>query len=147
MPGAADEASLATAPTAPERCDATAMLRVMPRVLLVDDDPAMLRLLEVNFRLDGFQISTATHGEEAIAAIRSSPPDVVVLDLMLPGIDGLEVHRRMREDPALAPIPVVFLTGRSVEDTEPPQGSSFVAKPFDPAALVELVRARAGTAS
>ena len=114
----------------------------MPRVLLVDDDPAMLRLLEVNFRLEGFETATASHGEEALAAIRESPPDAVVLDVMLPGIDGLEVYRRMRAEPPLAGVPVVFLTGRAVEDGTV-DGAIFVTKPFDPAVLVGLVRARA----
>ena len=117
----------------------------MPRVLLVDDDPAMLRLLEVNFRLEGFTVATAGRGEDALRAIRAEPPDVVVLDLMLPGIDGLEVHRAMREDPALAAVPVVFLTGRAVDDADAPLGADFVAKPFDPADLVALVRDRAGS--
>ncbi len=116
----------------------------MPRVLLVDDDPAMLRLLEVNFRLEGFETTTASHGEEAIAAIRQDPPDVVVLDVMLPGIDGLEVHRRMLADPALADVPVVFLTGRAVDTADALDGVTFVSKPFDPAVLVGLVRARTG---
>jgi DNA-binding response OmpR family regulator len=122
------------------------MLPAMPRVLLVDDDPAMLRLLQVNFRIEGFETSTATHGEEALEALRADPPDAVVLDLMLPGIDGLEVHRRIRADPALSSIPVVFLTGRAIDDMDAPDGAVFVAKPFDPAVLVAAVRERAGGA-
>jgi DNA-binding response OmpR family regulator len=120
------------------------MLPGMPKVLLVDDDPAMLRLLQVNFRLEGFETATASHGEEALDALRADAPDVVVLDMMLPGIDGLEVHRRMRADVALASIPVVFLTGRPIGDTAAPESATFVAKPFDPAALVAVVRERAG---
>ena len=114
----------------------------MPRVLLVDDDPAMLRLLEVNFRLEGFETVTASHGEEALAALQARPPDAVVLDVMLPGIDGWEVHRRMQADASLAEVPVVFLTGRTPDDDVAPGGAEFVVKPFDPAALVALVRTR-----
>ena len=60
----------------------------MPRVLLVDDDPAILRLLEVNFRLEGFDVETASRGDEASRSARSRPPDVIVLDVMMPGLDG-----------------------------------------------------------
>jgi DNA-binding response OmpR family regulator len=116
-------------------------------VLIVDDDPAMLRLLEVNFRLEGFVTTTATHGEEALAAILDDPPDAVVLDVMLPGIDGLEVRRRLRAEPATASLPIVFLTGRPVEGVEDDADSAFVAKPFDPAVLVALVRERARSAT
>jgi len=119
----------------------------VPRVLLVDDDPAMLRLLEVNFRLEGFETVTASHGIEALTAAEEHRPDAVVLDVMLPGIDGFEVQRRMRADPELAGVPVVFLTGRAFDDPDAGGGATFVAKPFDPALLVGLVRDRTGEAS
>ena len=115
--------------------------------MLVDDDPAMLRLLEINFRLEGFQTSTASHGEEALATLAADPPDVVVLDVMLPGIDGREVHRRMRAVPALASVPVVFLTGRALDEDATSDGAVFVGKPFDPAVLVRIVRDLAGPAT
>jgi DNA-binding response OmpR family regulator len=118
----------------------------MPRVLLVDDDPAMLRLLEVNFRLEGFETVTATRGEEAVDAVRADPPDAVVLDVMLPGMDGHEVVRTIRDEPAAATLPVVFLTGRSTDDDprfEGP-GIAVLGKPFDPQELVALVRAGIG---
>ena len=66
----------------------------MPRVLLVDDDPAILRLLEVNFRMEGFDVDAADHGEVAIAAAAATRPDVAILDLMLPGMDGREILAR-----------------------------------------------------
>lgn len=115
-----------------------------PRVLLVDDDPAMLRLLEVNFRLEGFVVRTASRGEEAVASIMDDPPDAVVLDVMMPGLDGYQVAARVREDPALASLPIVFLTAR-VLDEERDQGAGlddveFMTKPFDPADLVLAVR-------
>ena len=58
------------------------------RVLLVDDDPAMLRLLEVNFRLEGFIVDSATRGDEALAIAEATPPAAVLLDMMMPGMDG-----------------------------------------------------------
>ncbi len=117
-----------------------------PRVLLVDDDPAMLRLLEVNFRMEGFTVETASRGEEALAKVTSSPPDAVVLDVMMPGLDGYQVAGRIREDPSLASLPIVFLTAR-VQEEDREQGLSlgqvdYLTKPFDPAELVLTVRRR-----
>jgi two-component system OmpR family response regulator len=121
------------------------MLRGVPTVLLVDDDPAILRLLEVNFRLEGFETLTAGRGPDAIA-LASRLPDAIVLDLMLPEMDGHEVYRRLREDPALRTIPVTFLTARALDTTPVDPGVRYVTKPFDTAALIETVRASiAGT--
>jgi DNA-binding response OmpR family regulator len=117
-----------------------------PRVLLVDDDPAMLRLLEVNFRLEGFVVTTASRGEEALAKVIDDPPDALVLDVMMPGLDGYQVAERIREDPALASLPIVFLTAR-VQDEDREQGLGlgevdYMTKPFDPAELVLTIRRR-----
>jgi DNA-binding response OmpR family regulator len=113
----------------------------MPRVLLVDDDPAILRLLEVNFRMEGFDVDAAAHGEEAIAAATAARPDVAILDLMLPGMDGREILARLRSMPTTADVPVVFLTARGRDDA-PIEGTSeiYVQKPFDTVALVATVR-------
>src|SRR5439155_23594454 len=70
------------------------MVSEVPRVLLVDDDAVILRLLEVNFRLEGFAVDTAGRGEQAIERATASPPEAVVCDVMLPGADGFEVCRR-----------------------------------------------------
>jgi DNA-binding response OmpR family regulator len=116
-----------------------------PRLLLVDDDPVIVRLLQVNFRLEGFTIETASRGDEALELALASPPDIVVLDMMLPGLTGDEVCRRMRESPDLADVPIVFLTARADEG----QGHDYalgvvdyIAKPFDPVTVVETVRRR-----
>ncbi len=116
-----------------------------PRVLLVDDDPVIVRLLEVNFRLGGFQVESAFRGEEAIEKAQALHPDAIVLDVMMPGLDGYEVCGRLRQDPELAGTPVVFLTARAQED-DVAKGYAlgvveYVTKPFDPEALVEIVRA------
>ena len=115
-----------------------------PRVLLVDDDPVILRVLEVNFRLDGFEVSTATHGNEALARALELRPDAVVLDVMMPGLDGYEVATRIREDAALSSTPLVFLTARTLDDDRAAglEGVDRMPKPFDPIALVQLVRSR-----
>ena len=114
----------------------------------MDDDQAILRLLEVNFRLEGFETVTASRGEDALSSAEAERPDVIVLDLMLPGLDGKEVFRRLRADDALATVPVVFLTARSIEEDRRSLGAtertSFVTKPFDPTELVEIVRDHVG---
>jgi two-component system alkaline phosphatase synthesis response regulator PhoP len=116
-----------------------------PRVLLVDDDPTIVRLLEVNFRLSGFEIETASRGEDAVLRATDSPPDAIVMDVMMPGLDGYEVGRLLREAPDLADTPIVFLTARPKDGAGVP-GSlgrvDVVSKPFDPKGLIELVRTR-----
>jgi DNA-binding response OmpR family regulator len=115
-----------------------------PRILIVDDDPVILRLLQINFRLEGYEVDTATRGEEALERVRSNRPEIVVLDVMMPGIDGWEVLRRLKETPAAKHIPVIFLSARA-QDEDRRQGyalgvDEYVTKPFDPAHLVEIVR-------
>ena len=108
----------------------------MLTVLLVDDDPVILRLLELNFRLEGFETMTASRGPEAIA-LAARQPDAIVLDLMLPEMDGHEVYRRLQEDPLLGAIPVVFLTARALDTTPVAPGVRYMTKPFDAQALID----------
>jgi DNA-binding response OmpR family regulator len=114
------------------------------RVLIVDDDQVIVRLLQVNFRLEGFDVETASKGDEALAKAIAEPPDVMLLDVMMPVFDGWEVCRRMRENPGTADVPVIFLSARA-QDEDRARGYAlgvveYVTKPFDPAALVEIVR-------
>ena len=122
------------------------MLTSMPRVLIVDDDPAILRLLEVNFRMEGFDVDAAAHGEDALAAAAAATPDVVILDLMLPGMDGREILSQLRAAPTTSDVPVVFLTARGRDDAMTDGDELFVQKPFDTVELVETVRSLAGGA-
>ncbi len=119
-----------------------------PVVLLVDDDPVITRLLEVNFRLEGFKVGIASRGDAALERARAVPPDAIVLDVMLPGLGGFEVARQMRQIPNLADVPVVFLTARPPEDQQAEASDlgeiDFIAKPFEPAEIVRLVRQRVG---
>jgi DNA-binding response OmpR family regulator len=116
------------------------------QVLLVDDDPVIVRLLEVNFRIAGFTVRSASRGDQALALATAEPPDAVVMDVMMPGLDGVEVVRRMREHPALADVPVVLLTARGDAAVDAAPGRrgpvDVVAKPFDPAHVVAVVRSR-----
>jgi two-component system OmpR family response regulator len=115
-------------------------------VLLVDDDPVILRVLELNFRLEGFDVSTAAHGAEALERVRAEKPDAVILDVMMPGLDGYEVASLIRGDQELSSTRLVFLTARTQDDAGW-TGEAFddvdrMSKPFDPIALVRLVRSR-----
>ena len=114
------------------------------RILIVDDDPVIVRLLQINFRLEGYEVDTASRGEEALRRVRDHLPDVVILDVMMPGIDGWEVCRKLKENPAVKHVPVIFLSARA-QDEDRQRGyalglDEYVTKPFDPAHLVEIVR-------
>jgi DNA-binding response OmpR family regulator len=115
-----------------------------PRILIVDDDAVIVRLLQINFRLEGYEVDTASHGEEALERVRAHRPDAVVLDVMMPGIDGWEVCRRLKEAPDVKHVPVIFLSARA-QDEDRQRGyalgvDEYVTKPFDPSHLVEIVR-------
>jgi CheY-like chemotaxis protein len=113
-----------------------------PRVLFADDDQILHRLMDVNFRVAGIELDAVHRGDEALRRIREAPPDALILDATMPGMDGHEVYRRLRDDPALADLPVIFLTGRSAEEFRAYDDDRVhvMTKPFDPAHLVELVR-------
>lgn len=115
-----------------------------PRILIVDDDPVILRLLQINFRLEGYDVDSASRGDEALRRAREAVPDVVVLDIMMPGVDGFDVLRQLKEDPTSRDVPVILLSAR-VQDEDRRRGyalgvEEYVTKPFDPAHLVEMVR-------
>jgi CheY-like chemotaxis protein len=122
------------------------MSSVAPHVLLVDDDSVILHLLEVNFRLEGFTVTTASRGEQAVQRATASPPDAVVCDVMMPGLDGFEVLDQVRATPGLGSLPFIFLTGRAVEDDRERisalDGVDLVSKPFDTVDLIATVRRR-----
>jgi DNA-binding response OmpR family regulator len=112
------------------------------RVLVVDDEPMVREVLARYLEQEGFAVSIAEDGEEALTAFRTERPDLVLLDLMLPRIDGLEVFRRMREG---STTPVIMLTARG-EETDRVVGlelgaDDYVTKPFSPREVVARVRA------
>lgn len=113
------------------------------RVLVADDDPSIVRLLKVNFGLEGFEVQSAARGEDVLPKAKVFSPEVIILDLMMPGIDGWEVCRRLQQDQDTADIPVIFLSARAQDEDRKRSlalGAEYVAKPFDPNALVDLVR-------
>jgi CheY-like chemotaxis protein len=114
------------------------------RVLVVDDDRVIQQLLEVNLELEGYEVvATAADGKEALQKIAELKPDLVILDIMMPKMDGLEVCRRLRADPDLAGIPVILLSARA-QDMDIREGleigaSAYLTKPFDPVELLDVV--------
>jgi DNA-binding response OmpR family regulator len=114
----------------------------MPRILVVDDEPKIVRLVRDYLEHAGFTVIVARDGREALMRVRSERPDLVVLDLGLPGLDGLDVTRALRRDTAL---PLIMLTARDSE-TDRVLGlelgaDDYLTKPFSPRELVARVRA------
>jgi DNA-binding response OmpR family regulator len=114
-------------------------------VLVADDDADIVRFVEVNLRLEGFQVVTARDGEEALAKALEIEPDVVLLDVLMPRIDGYTVCARLRADHRGAAIPVILLTANFItadqEIARQAGADDFVVKPFDPCELMARVRA------
>ena len=112
------------------------------RILVVDDDPNVAEVVGRYLEREGFVVTTVGDGRQGLDLALADPPDLVVLDLMLPGLDGLEVCRRLR---ALAPVPVIMLTARGDESDRviglELGADDYVAKPFSPRELVARVRA------
>ena len=114
-------------------------------VLVADDDADIVRFVEVNLRLEGFQVVTACDGEEALAKALDLQPDVVLLDVLMPRIDGYTVCARLRADARGATIPVILLTANFIsadrEVARQAGADDFVVKPFDPYELMARVKA------
>ena len=117
----------------------------MTRVLIVDDEPAVRAALDRALRLDGYEVELAADGREALDRLGDVRHDAVVLDVAMPGIDGLEVCRRLRSDPRTGRIPVVMLTARATEADRivglELGADDYITKPFSPRELVARLRA------
>lgn len=112
------------------------------RVLVVDDEPRMIEFIRMNLELEGFQVLEAQNGLEALESIRTNLPDVVVLDIMMPQIDGYETLRMLRE---FSNIPVIMLTAKGEEDDKVRGlelgADDYMTKPFGPRELSSRIRA------
>src|SRR5437870_5612707 len=113
---------------------------VRQKILVVDDEPEAVELVEFNLKQAGFSVLTAADGAEALTKARNTPPDLVVLDLMLPEINGLEVCKMLRRDPVTSNLPVIMLTAKAAE-IDRVLGLEFgaddyITKPFSPRELV-----------
>jgi DNA-binding response OmpR family regulator len=113
-------------------------------VLVVDDDPVVRRMLQLSFESEGFNVLTAGDGFEGLERIRSDHPDVVVLDIMMPKLDGMKVMRELNEDDELRGTPVILLSAKATSlDIElglKAGAADYVTKPCDPIDLIDRVR-------
>lgn len=117
---------------------------VSGRVLLVEDEPNIAEAIRFLLIRDGWQVEVVSDGTEAVPAARVIRPDLVILDLMLPGQSGIEILNVLRADPAISSVPVMMLTakgqGRDREAAERAGVSRFMTKPFSNAEMREAVR-------
>src|SRR5437763_8786188 len=115
------------------------------RVLIVEDEPDIRDLLAFHLEREGYQVARSRAGAEALRHVQTSLPDLVLLDLMLPEVDGLEVCRRLRQDPRTAALPIVMLTAKG-EEVDRILGlelgaDDYIVKPFSPREVVARIRA------
>ena len=115
------------------------------KILVVDDEPDALELVRFNLKQAGFEVCTAADGEEALKQARLALPDVILLDIMLPEVDGLEVCKILRRDSATAAIPIIMLTAKAAEIDRvlglELGADDYVTKPFSPRELVLRIKA------
>src|SRR6266850_4490120 len=113
-------------------------------ILIVDDEPEGIELVEFNLKQAGFTVASAADGAEAIRKARSLRPDLIVLDVMLPEIDGFEVCKMLRRDPSTAGVPIIMLTAKAAEIDRvlglELGADDYVTKPFSPRELVLRVK-------
>lgn len=119
-----------------------------PRLLVVEDEPALQKVLAMRLGLEGFEVRTASDGVEALEMIRAERPDLVLTDLMMPEMDGVELTRRIKGDAELKGIPVLVLTAlkeqRERDNLVAAGADGFAAKPYDSAELTAKLKALLG---
>jgi adenylate cyclase len=119
-------------------------MRQPPRILVVDDNPANLEILETRLARQDYEVITARDGEEALISARHQTPDLILLDVMMPGKDGIQVCRELKADPSLPFMPVILVTAKADPDDIvaglDAGGDEYITKPVDHAALVARVR-------
>ena len=115
------------------------------RIIVVDDEEDILELIEYNLSKERLQVECVTTGEATLESVRTKQPDLVILDLMLPGIDGLEVCKTLKSDPLTSHIPIIMLTAKG-EDADIVTGlelgaDDYITKPFSPRVLTARIKA------
>lgn len=125
-------------------CDGGPVFAAPPwRALVVDDSEVVRDLIAVNLQMEGFEVTTAPDGRSALSLALQTRPDVITLDVMMPGLSGFETAVELRSDERTAGIPIVMVTGRA-QEADVVRGErigveAYLTKPFEPAELVEVV--------
>lgn len=113
------------------------------RILVCDDDPVILRLLQVNLELEGYDVLLANHGEEAFEVAHAQLPDLIILDIMMPRMDGYQTVAALKANESTKQIPVVFLSAKAqasdIERGKEQGVADYLTKPFDPSDLLDVV--------
>ncbi len=127
------------------------MSEAEPRILLADDDPDIRMFLEVTLSIAGFEVRTVSDGQEAVEAAREDRPDLMLLDVMMPNLDGLGATRQLRDDPRTSDIPIILVTAKAMGMDKvvglQEGADDYVTKPFDPDELVARIQAALRRAS
>ena len=118
---------------------------VKPLILLVEDEPAQRDVIAYNLAAEGYQVAEAGDGEEAMLLVAENPPDLVILDVMMPGMSGLDAARALRPEPSMDGLPIIMLTARA-QESDIEQGfeagaDDYIVKPFSPRELASRVSA------
>jgi len=113
------------------------------KILVIQDDPSALRLIEHTLRQEGYQVITATNGRDGLKKVKREEPDLIILDILLPGIDGFEVCQRLRADPQTSQLPILVLSAKAREADKATGlkvgADDYIAKPADPSEIVSRV--------
>jgi CheY-like chemotaxis protein len=113
------------------------------RILVCDDDPLILRLLQVNLEIEDYEVILAHDGREACEVAEAELPDLIILDIMMPRMDGYEACKRLKETPSVKDIPVVFLSAKAqeedIEEGTALGAAAYLTKPFEPDELVRVI--------
>lgn len=114
------------------------------KILVVDDEEHVVAAIVTNLQLEGYEVIPAYNGTEALELVREEKPDLVVLDVMMPEMNGWEVLQSLKTDPATEDLPVIMLTAlsqdRDIERGWELEANAYLTKPFDPAKLIRIVR-------
>jgi DNA-binding response OmpR family regulator len=113
------------------------------KILIIEDDPATSRLVDYTLRHEGYLVITAANGLTGIRKVREEKPDLIILDVMLPGMDGFEICHRLRSEPATAQLPILMFSAKA-QDIDKSTGikvgaDDYLAKPADPAEIISRV--------
>lgn len=115
----------------------------MARIVVADDDPDILNIISMSLEAMGHQVSRATNGREAVDAVKAQHPDLVVMDLMMPEVDGYQATKELKSDPGTASIPVLALTAKAMRGDEEKGRQAgvdaYITKPFRISQVIEVI--------